>query len=143
MVSYRGVSYKRELHVPLLVDLVFECTPKSWGFLRILKKTLKVRGEDEDSIFEIEDQILRIIEVWEFRGEDEVKDFEVFGRSNIDSRMSIPNKAYATLTLSYFCCCYWVEGGGKAEAQKALFCYYFILVHICGISIMTNQGMNQ
>jgi hypothetical protein len=31
--------------------------------LRILEKNLKVQGEDEDSIFEIEDQILRIIEV--------------------------------------------------------------------------------
>ena len=38
---------------------------KSWGFLRILEKNLKIRGEDEDSIFEIEDQILRIIEVWD------------------------------------------------------------------------------
>ena len=42
--------------------------------MRIFEKNLKVGGEDEDSIFEIKDQILRIIEV---------RDIEVRTRSKI------------------------------------------------------------
>ena len=43
--------------------------PKKLRFIEAPQKNLKVQGEDEDSIFEIEDQILRMIEV---------EDIEVF-----------------------------------------------------------------
>ena len=41
----------------------FKCPLKGLGFLRVIEKPLKVGSEGQDSIFEIEDQILRIIEV--------------------------------------------------------------------------------
>ena len=64
----------------LLVYLVFEWPQKSWRFLRILEKNIKVWDKDEDSKFEIEDQILRIIEVWDIEVRMRSKILRFFSR---------------------------------------------------------------